>query len=43
MTSAFDSEVYAERQRMPGVTVSLPRLMQYLIWSESEVGPGERS
>jgi hypothetical protein len=33
MTSAFDSEVYAERQRLPGVTVSLPRVMKAALWS----------
>lgn len=36
MGSAFDSEVYAERQRLPGVTVSIPRLMQDLVYAVAE-------
>lgn len=35
MSSAFDSEVYAERQRLPGVTISLTKLMQELLWAEA--------
>lgn len=33
MSSLFDSEVYGERQRLPGGTISLPRLMQHALWS----------
>lgn len=33
MSSLFDSEVYAERQRLPGVSVNLSRLMQAALWS----------
>jgi len=33
MGSAFDSEVYAERQRLPGVTIGVSKLMQHLLWS----------
>jgi len=36
MSSAFDSEVYAERQRLPGVSVSLARLMQHALWNQGE-------
>lgn len=32
MSSTFDSEVYAEQQRLPGVTVSIPKLMHHLMW-----------
>jgi hypothetical protein len=32
VSSAFDSEVYAERNRLPGVSVNLARLMQHLMW-----------
>jgi hypothetical protein len=31
MSSAFDSETYAERQRLPGVAINLPRLMQHAL------------
>lgn len=33
MSSAFDTEVYNERQRLPGVTMSVPRLLSYLMWT----------
>ena len=33
MSSAFDSEVYAERQRLPGVSINLAQLMQELMWA----------
>ncbi len=33
MSSLFDSEVYAERQRLPGVAINLHRLMQAALWS----------
>ena len=33
MSSLFDSEVYAERQRLPGVSINLQRLMQTALWS----------
>jgi hypothetical protein len=33
MSSLFDSEVYGERQRLPGVSINLPRLMQHALWS----------
>jgi len=33
MSSMFDSEVYAERQRLPGVSISLSKLMHELMWS----------
>ncbi len=36
MSSAFESEVYAERQRLPGASISLPRLMQDLMWSVAD-------
>jgi hypothetical protein len=43
MGSLFDSEVYAERQRLPGVSVNLSRLMQHLLWEQggtkAEPGP----
>lgn len=41
MSSAFDSEVYAERQRLPGVSVSLARLMQAALFGASpdDAGP----
>lgn len=29
MSSSFDSEVYVERQRLPGVAINLQRLMRY--------------
>src|SRR5262249_28854304 len=38
MGSAFDSEVYAERQRLPGVSINLVRLMQTMLWSSGEDG-----
>ena len=33
MSSLFDSEVYAERQRLPGVSVSLTKLLNSLLWA----------
>lgn len=36
MSSSLDSEVYAERQRLPGVMVSIPRLMLAALWSVPE-------
>ena len=33
MGSAFDSEVYSERQRLPGVSISLPKLLRELLWA----------
>lgn len=36
MSSAFDTEVYTERQRLPGVTVSLQKLMNDLLWKSGE-------
>jgi hypothetical protein len=36
MSTAFDTEVYTERQRLPGVSISLPGLMQHLMWSQGQ-------
>ena len=33
MSSLFDSEVYAERQRLPGVAINLARLMSIALHS----------
>lgn len=33
MSSAFDSEVYAERNRLPGVSIGLQKLMQSILWN----------
>lgn len=33
MSSSFDTEVYAERQRLPGVTISLSKLLTHLMWA----------
>jgi len=35
MSSALESEVYAERQRLPGVGISVPKLMRELMLSAS--------
>ena len=44
MSSIFDAEVYAERQRLPGVSISLPKLMQAMLWQEAKhVGAIEAS
>jgi hypothetical protein len=32
MSSMFDSEVYAERQRLPGVAINLARLMRHVMF-----------
>lgn len=39
MSSAFDSEVYAERQRLPGIAINLPKLMKDALWKSGE-NPG---
>lgn len=36
MSSAFDSEVYSERQRLPGVSINLPKLLRELLWGRGE-------
>lgn len=33
MGSAFESEVYAERQRLPGVAIDLAQLMRYALFA----------
>ncbi len=35
MSTAYDAEVYAERQRLPGAAINLPRLLHALLWLDS--------
>lgn len=38
MSSAFDSEVQAERHRLPGVSIAVAKLMKELLWESGSSG-----
>lgn len=39
MSSAFESEVYAERQRLPGVAINVATLLKLAVWNTPDCPP----
>ena len=39
MSSAFESEVYAERQRLPGVAIDVAAILKLAVWNTPDCPP----